>query len=430
LTAPDRGVRDDVRTVLHRIAIRGFKSLQDIELELPRLAVFAGPNAAGKSNLLDAIQMLARVATERTLAEALSKPIRGFPTEAFTLPPGGLPALLALPEARLELEADLEIDANAKGTRERVRYRVEIQIDPDAGTLGVADEYLCALGRDWKPKGKARIEREGEHLTLRRASGSGRPPNEPLGLGHTLLSDARHSGSPYPLLDAVRTEFRRWRTYYLDPATAMRAAQPPREVPDIGVHGETLAPFLYGLKTREPKAFDAVRRSLRAAVPAVNELEVDLDTKRGTLDIQVTQDGTLFSSRVISEGTLRILGLCAIAVAASGGIVAFEEPENGVQPQRLDRIAELLTSAARRQSAQLVLTTHSPVFIAAMLERARHERHDIGLFGVSRVGRKTVIRRVPGDPGLWSEQAMGELLSEPDEYDKIAALARRGWLEL
>ncbi|HEV3095476.1 MAG TPA: AAA family ATPase [Solirubrobacteraceae bacterium] len=416
--------------MLRRFTIRGFKSLESAELELPRLAVFAGPNAAGKSNILDAIQLLARVGTQRTLAEAFAPPIRGFPTEAFTLPAGGLRELLAQSKATLDLEADLEIPAERlDGPPERVRYKVSIEIDPDAGALTVAGEYLTALDRHWEPKGKARIEREGDHLTLRRARGSGRPQNEVRGLGHTLLSDARHSGPSYPLFDLVRRELRQWRAYYLDPLTAMRAAQPPREVPDIGVHGENLAPFLYGLKTRHPKAFEAVRRSLRSAVPAIGGLDVDLDTKRGTLDIQIEQDGTLFSSRIVSEGTLRVLALCAIAVTASGGIVAFEEPENGVQPQRLDRIAELLTSAGRRGSAQIVLTTHSPDFIAAMLERARPEGDEVGLFGVARAGRTTTIRPIP-DPGVWTEPALNELLGEPDDHDKIAALARRGWLDL
>jgi predicted ATPase len=425
-----RELSEDDATVLHRFAIRGFKSLEDVELWLPRLAVFAGPNAAGKSNLLDAIQLLARVGTQRTLAEALSYPIRGFPTEAFTLPAGGLPELLAQPHAALELEADLEIAAaKPGGSPERVRYKVGIEIDPDAGSLRVSDEYLTALDRHWDPKNKARIEREGENLVLRQTRGSGHPRYEPLRQGHTLLSDGRHSGGSYPLFDLVRGEFRRWRAYYLDPLTAMRAAQPPREVPDIDVHGENLAPFLYGLKTRTGKAFEAVRRSLRAAIPAIDGLDVDLDTKRGTLDIQIKQDGTIFSSRVVSEGTLRVLALCAIAVTASGGIVAFEEPENGVQPQRLDRIAELLTSAARRGEAQIVLTTHSPGFIAAMLERARPEQSEIGLFGVARDGRTTVIHPIR-DPGVWSEPALNELLSEPDEHDKIAALVRRGWLDL
>ena len=52
--------------MLKRLAVRGFKSLQDVSVEFPRMAVLFGPNAAGKSNLLDAIQALSRIGTQRT----------------------------------------------------------------------------------------------------------------------------------------------------------------------------------------------------------------------------------------------------------------------------------------------------------------------------------------------------------------------------
>ena len=416
--------------MLRRIKITGFKSLTDVQLEMPRLAVLAGPNAAGKSNVLDALQMLARTATNRTLSEALSDPIRGFPAEAFTVPSGGLPELLQQPSARFSIEADLELrESSDHGKSERVRYRVGIEIEPDTGRLSLADEYLTRLTKEWQPKDLPRIEVEDGQLVLRRSGGGGRPPHEQLGANHTLLSDARLSGHSYPLFDRLRAEFRQWRTYYLDPAGAMRAPVAPRDVPDIGVHGEHLAPFLYGLKATKPKQFNAVKRALRAVIPAIGDLDVDLDMKRGTLDIQIEQDGTTFSSRIVSEGTLRVLALCTIAVTAHSGLVAFEEPENGVQPQRLSRIAELLASVADRGGAQLVLTTHSPEFVAAMLDRAGNTKTDIGIFSVRRDGRSTVVKRLH-DFGLWRDQAIEELLTEPDERDRIAALVRRGWLDL
>ncbi len=418
-----------IRGVLQRIAIKGFKSLVNVELELPPLVVLAGPNASGKSNVLDAIQMLARSGTQRTLADALGPPIRGFPAEAFTLPSGGLPALMAQPTASFSIEADLAVGHAGNGNAvERIRYRVGIDIDPDEGVLSLADEYLTRLTKDRQPKDTPRIEVAGSELILRRSGGGGRPPHEQLGANHTLLSDARLSGSSYPLFDVVRDELRLWRTYYLDPQTAMRAEAPPREVADIGVRGEHVAPFLHGLKTRSPQAFAAVARSLKSIVPAIDALDVSLDTKRGTLDLQITQDGTTFSSRVVSEGTLRVLALCAIAVTATSGLFAFEEPENGVQPQRLDRIAELLASAAQRGRGQIVVTTHSPGFVAAILSRAQDQR-DVGLFSVSRDGRSTVIKQMK-DFGLWHETAVAELLNEPDDYDKVSALVRRGWLDL
>lgn len=416
--------------MIQRFALKGFKSLADVNTELPRLVVLAGPNAAGKSNFLDAIQAFSRLGTERTLSDALAPPIRGFPSELFTLPHGGLPELLHQPHADFSLEADLLLTAATSGSSrdERLRYRVGVDIDPDTGTLTVGDEYLSRMTKQWKPIGAPRIEKSGKELIVR-AQKRGYPPHEPIGANHTKLSDSRLSGRNYRYFEMAREELRQWRTYYLDPRTAMRQAAPPREVSDIGVLGENIAPFLYGLRTNEPKRFSAIRRALRSVIPAVGALDVDLDTSRGTLDIQIEQNGTLFSSRIVSEGTLRVLALCTIAVTAEKGLIAFEEPENGVQPQRLGHIASLLSDAASRGGAQIVVTTHSPEFIAAMLDHARKEDADIGLFSVSSDGRSTLVKRLM-DFGLWESPAIAQLLDEPDDLDKVAAVARRGWLDL
>lgn len=416
--------------MLKHLVIKGFKSLDQIDgLDLPRVAVFAGPNAAGKSNLLDAIQMIARAGTQRTLAEALDKPIRGLPAEAFTLPSGGLAELMDQSSAWFELCADIEVPSLSGRAPDRIRYEFRVETDPRGGTLSVEQELLTAMSAEWAPKGLPRIETSTDALLLRR-QGQGQPRHEPLHANHTLLSDTRLSGNLYPLFDRVRQELRTWRTYYLDPQDAMREAVGPREVEHIGSRGEDIAPFLYGLKLRQPRVFAAVERSLRAVIPAVSGLDVDLDPKRGTLDVQINQDGTIFSSRVVSEGTLRVLALCAIAVTATDGLVAIEEPENGVQPQRIDRIAELLSSTVRRGNAQFVITTHSPGFVAAMLDRSRDASESIGLFGVARSGRTTKIRPINLDESLFTDAAIDELLQEPDERDKITALVQRGWLDL
>ena len=104
--------------MLRNLTIKGFKSLEEVNVSFPRLTVLFGPNAAGKSNLLDAVQGLSRIGTSRTLSDALSEPIRGYPIEAFGFPSGGLPELLGRTEAKFLLEANLDID------RDRFRYRV------------------------------------------------------------------------------------------------------------------------------------------------------------------------------------------------------------------------------------------------------------------------------------------------------------------
>ena len=45
---------------IDKLTIKGFKSLQDVELELGKLNVLIGPNGAGKSNLISYFEMLRR----------------------------------------------------------------------------------------------------------------------------------------------------------------------------------------------------------------------------------------------------------------------------------------------------------------------------------------------------------------------------------
>ena len=51
---------------IDKLKIQGFKSLQDVELELGKLNVLIGPNGAGKSNLVWYFDMLRRMVEEAT----------------------------------------------------------------------------------------------------------------------------------------------------------------------------------------------------------------------------------------------------------------------------------------------------------------------------------------------------------------------------
>lgn len=418
--------------MLRRIDIKGFKSLVSVELELSPLTVVFGPNAVGKSNFLESLVLLARVATERTLADAFDEPLRGYPAEAFTLPDNGLPGLLQAERTELRVEADL---VGLPGLRagEALRYRVAVQMRPTSGSLEVTDEYLVRLRRDGTPKQKPRIERVDSHLLIRRLGEAGQPRQEIVGLNHALVSNLQFSGRErYPDFDRVRGELGSWKLYYLDPRDSMRSPQPPRDTTDIGARGELLAPFLYRLQV-EPKHTrnrDAVARALHSVIPTIDALRVDLDPQRGTLDIVVQQEGTPYSSRVISEGTLRVLALCAIAASPwSSSLVAFEEPENGVHPRRIEAIADLLTSLVRRDGRQVVVTTHSPVLVGAFLRLQREYPALVGLYLCSQEGRASTVSRF-ADPGsLFSDNDIREALVGHEDELLVQSALLRGWLD-
>lgn len=410
--------------MLIRLKVNGFKSLANVEVAFPRLAVFFGPNAAGKSNLLDAIQLLSRIAGTRTLADALAEPIRGYPMEAFSFPKGGLKELLQ------EESCSFAVEADVGSGKEIHRYRLKVELQPRSGTLNVADEYLSSLSNKGEPKGTAAIEVVEGKIRLRRKSHPGKPRYESLGQNFAMLSDPRLAGSEYRAIERTRNELVGWRTHYLDPRVAMRSAVSPSEVRDIGVLGGEIAPFLYRLRAEHPKHFDSVLRTLRSIVPSIEGLTVDLDDRRGTLDILVRQDGVEYSSRIVSEGTLRVLALCAIAVNPWGGsLLAFEEPENGVHPRRLELIAQLLFSLAVEQGKQVIVTTHSPLLCDSILKLARDRKQDVGLLNVRRRGGATVVSPFDTSGPLFTDREIANALTAPTEDGLFESLILRGLLD-
>ncbi len=416
--------------MLTRLAVRRFKSLRSVDLRLPRLCVLFGPNSAGKSNILDALQALSRVTTLRTLNDALADPqggghlIRGFPIEAFAFPPAGLAGLLQGSLETFELEAELRVRT------ERYRYRIEVGIQPTSGALSTRDEYLSTLDSSGHPKGQPRIERVGSDLVLRARAHPGRPRHEKLALNYSLISDPRLGGAEHRVIETCRQEFAAWRTYYLDPRVAMRTAKPPAAVEDIGVLGEDIAPFLYRLQAEQPRAFTALSRTVRAIIPSVEQVAVELDLKRGTIDVTVREDGIDLPSRIVSEGTLRVIALASIAVNPwHGSLVAFEEPENGVHPRRVELIAELLASLVDRTSVQLVITTHSPLFCKAILRKARAQPNDIGLFRVNRDSLGTRISQFPTTGPLFDDPEIQQALADHAEGDIFEEVEMRNLID-
>ena len=127
--------------------------------------------------------------------------------------------------------------------------------------------------------------------------------------------------------------------------------------------GEELASFLNTVKALDPRQFEAIGKALRLIIPSVTGIDVDVNNL-GEVDLWLREGNLRVPARVVSEGTLRVLGLLALSGAeAAPALVGFEEPENGIHPRRVQLIAELLRTRASTGDSQLIVTTHSPVLL-------------------------------------------------------------------
>ncbi len=373
--------------MLKRIKIQGYKSLVDLEVNFGHLAVLVGPNASGKSNFLDALHLLSRVATNRTLKEAFDPPYRGHALESFTFGKEGIKSLLEQETVLFSIEVDVQLSpevvesvnrqiqevrrmplAEGESVSRRspptvraknLRYRIEIEMLPKLGVLRVADEYLAALNANGElnQKRKPFLEQIDDQLHLR-MEGQARPSHYERGLNYSILSMA-HYPPHHPHLVAMREELASWFTFYFEPRERMRFPSPVKEVHHIGPMGEDLAAFLNTLQGLNPRQFEAVSESLRAMIPSVTGIEVGVN-QLGEVELDLREGEKRISARILSEGTLRILGLLTLVSAKeTPALIGFEEPENGVHPRRIRRIARFLETRMTLEDIQFIVTTHS-----------------------------------------------------------------------
>ena len=379
--------------MLRRLRVRGYKSLVDCSIDLEPVTVLLGPNAAGKSNVLDLLGLMSRMASRETLRESFEGH-RGRPLEAFHSKDGfsekSYRRILEEKRVTFSVECDIELhprivdEVNAvlqereaavkakvpytRVTEHLLRYRLEVALLPRSGDLLVVDECLQALRQDLEPKS---VTSRAPFIELQQDNPTGKPrfvarierqghpryfePDRPRTLLSELTDPVYH-----PHVVAAAREIASWRVYYVEP-TRMRAEVPVQAADDPGRSGELLAAFYYSLQQRHPSTLKSIVRNLRDLVPGLEGMRVDV--REGLLEIVTTHEGGAeFPARILSEGTLRLLCLLGISVAPSSpAVVVYEEPENGVNPARLDLIAQIIRTATERPGVpQFVLTTHSP----------------------------------------------------------------------
>jgi predicted ATPase len=173
---------------------------------------------------------------------------------------------------------------------------------------------------------------------------------------------------------------RSWRVLHLDPA-AMRESSYQSDPPFLNDSGYGYVRLLHAIAKTPPhdgrdpyEAETAVYARVAGAIwellGEVSEISVEPVNERGELELTVSQrDGTKYSARALSDGTLRFLALAVLSEQEAPGLYCIEEPENGVHPGRIQALLDLLQAIAvdtgypieeGNPLRQVIISTHSP----------------------------------------------------------------------
>jgi len=200
----------------------------------------------------------------------------------------------------------------------------------------------------------------------------------------------------------------------------MRLSNPTREVKSIGLMGEELPSFLNTLsKIYEPQ-FKGLQKALKMLIPAISGIETYVNDV-GEVELRLREGNVLFSSRLISEGTLRILGLLAIgSMPDYPSLIGFEEPENGIHPRRIKQLAEYIKTQS--SNMQMIITSHSPEFLdlipkeSLYICRKRESQTEISPF-ISEAGTlfdSSQIRKTLDDDSIDGDSIVSKFIKRGD----------------
>ncbi len=315
---------------LEKLEIEGFRSLHSVRWEPGPVNVWIGPNAGGKSNFLDALELLRAAATGE------------FRDAVFAR--GGMIPLLWNGEAQ-RIRFSLATDEN---------LAYSLSIEPLGGTsdFRVVDESVHTRCRELLNRERvagAKVTSPGETILATRFGPD--DPEEPRRLQQWL---------------------RRWEVHYdlrTDRKADVRRSVVARHETHLSRDGGNLVQVLHTLYTTNEEFERRLDDAMAAAFPDeyVKLKFAPLEEGRIELRLRWKHVARPPAAADLSDGTLRFLMLAAIlANPEPAPLIAIDEPETGLHPRMLAIVAELAEEAASK--SQVILATHSPELLDAFHE--------------------------------------------------------------
>ncbi len=327
---------------ISRLILTNWKNFLSFDCMLADRVFVIGPNASGKSNILDAIRFLRDIAASEGggLQSAISKR-------------GGLKLLRCL---------------GAKGVNSDIAVAVEL-----GDAEGRKWTYILEIGgkqhggKDIRAyiRKESVIDANGNTL-LNRSNKDKNERDDPELLTETALEQTSKNRDFRAIVNFFRSiEYLHVVPQIIrDPARALDDGEDP-------FGGDLLAKINAATDKSRNARLKKMTEALRIAVPNLDSLELEVDA-RGIPHLRAKYrhwrpQGAWQREEQFSDGTLRLLGLVWMLLDAKGPVL-LEEPElslNNAVVAQLPRLFRRAMRGTRRQAIrQMIVTTHSADLLA------------------------------------------------------------------
>lgn len=310
-----------------KILLENWRNFTRVDIPLQQRMFLVGPNASGKSNLLDAFRFL------RDLVRV------GGGLEKAVSDRGGVKRLRSLAARRYpEIVIDVQIEDNDEIAW---RYRIGIVQDNNSRPFLKAEKV-------WK-SGELLLER---------------PDKQDIADKELLRQTHLEQINSNRAFREIAEFFNTISYYHIVPQLIRDPERSVgRKFDPFG--GDFLEQIASSPKRTQESRLRRIQNALRVAVPQLQELTQYKDD-RGVPHLKAKYDhwrskGAWQTEADFSDGTLRLMGLLWALLDGTGPLI-LEEPELSLHAEVASHIPEMMASiqkSQRKQARQILVSTHS-----------------------------------------------------------------------
>ncbi len=342
--------------MLKSFHLKNFKSYKDAEFNLSPITLIVGANASGKTNALEALRFMKRLAQGSRLDEihqALNK------RSPFIR--GGVQGLFYLDASSFEMEF---VFGDAE------EYKLQIAIEYNGESFVYAKEILTD-SREKFPLYEI-VASSGECVDVRYNDFNDEVLEKPIAQCSSQQAIFYQSLSGTSSMDKIpriskllREQFSN--IIFLSPKPENMRSYASNQGNVINEDASNVSPILKQIYDN-PETKDALFGILKDIAPNIRDIKF-VETPLCDVMLQLVEG---FSERpipatMLSDGTLRVLSITAALLSVPrGSILVFENIDNGIYPSYMKALLEKVYQYAKKRDFQVIITTHNPTLMNAI----------------------------------------------------------------
>lgn len=411
--------------MLSSFTIRNFKSYEEATLKLGPLTVLVGANASGKSNAVEALRFLSWFAQGNKLGSiryALQESAQAIRGTVNDLGHGGrrrfsLSCVTTDPQwNRYSVTLERQNDDDLHITDERITgpFQVvplfEVVVSQQTGgDIRVAYNNFARGGR------KPQVTCTDQMAVLLQLQSSAR-------FGPRQKKAQR-------VIPDVTKRYQGWLSsiVFLDPQPSTMRTYSFKTERTLSGHGANLSGVLFNLCQNAHTEGEVLH--FIKALPEQDITNIGfIETPRNEAMVKLTETfggkQTEYDAALLSDGTLRVLGIAAAVLSApEGSIVVIEEIDNGVHPSRAELMLDRLSTVAHERNLRVLISSHNPALLDALPDDAVPDV--VFCYRDPKSGASCLQRLadLPDYPELIAQGAVGHLLTQ-GILDRVVKLRR------